>query len=117
MHPGWSPVRVVRAHPAAAEPGQVSTSHTRYRLVVAGRLSRTAVQLIDSRFGPAASLGDSGPDSTVDLAGDQPALRAVLTLLWDLGHDLLSMQDVPEAAGVVPDPVPVAPGLARGCTP
>lgn len=71
----------------------MSTSHTCFRLVVAGRLSGTAVQLIDSRFGPAASVARSGPDSTVDLTGDQPALRTLLTLLWDLGHDLKTLAD------------------------
>jgi len=69
----------------------MTTSDTCYRLVVAGRLSHTATQLIDSRFGSAASIGRRGPDSAVDLTADQPALRALLTLLWDLGHDLLAI--------------------------
>jgi hypothetical protein len=69
----------------------MTTSDTCYRLVVAGRLSQTVTQLIDSRFGSAASIGPSGPDSAVDLTADQPALRALLTLLWDLGHELVGI--------------------------
>ena len=69
----------------------MTTSDTCYRLVVAGRLSQTVTQLIDSRFGSAASVGRRGPDSAVDLTADQPALRALLTLLWDLGHDLVAI--------------------------
>jgi hypothetical protein len=69
----------------------MTTSETCYRLVVAGRLSQTATQLIGSRFGSAASIGPSGPDSAVEFTADQPALRALLTLLWDLGHDLVAI--------------------------
>ncbi len=71
----------------------MTTSDTCYRLVVAGRLSQTVTQLIDSRFGSAASIDRRGPDSAVDLTADQPALRALLTLLWDLGHDLVAICD------------------------
>ena len=71
----------------------MTTSETCYRLVVAGRLSQTVTQLIDSRFGSAASIGRSGPDSAVDLTADQPALRALLTLLWDFGHDLVAISE------------------------
>jgi hypothetical protein len=74
----------------------MTTSDTCYRLVVAGRLSQTVTQLIDSRFGSAASIGRRGPDSAVDLTADQPALRALLTLLWDLGHDLVAVRGCPD---------------------
>ena len=73
----------------------MTTSDTCYRLVVAGRLSQTVTQLIDSRFGSAASIDRRGPDSAVDLTADQPALRALLTLLWDLGHDLVAIGQHP----------------------
>jgi hypothetical protein len=69
----------------------MTTSDTCYRLIVAGHLSQTVTQLIDSRFGSAAAINSSGPDSAVDLTADQPALRALLTLLWDLGHDLVAI--------------------------
>jgi hypothetical protein len=79
----------VRVHPDGRQPQLMTTPDTCYRLVVAGRLSQTVVQLIDSQFGSAASVGRSGRDSTVHLTADQPALRALATLLWDLGHDLI----------------------------
>jgi hypothetical protein len=63
---------------------------TCYRLIVAGPLSQTAAQLIDTRFGSSAVISPSDRDSEVLLTSDQPALRALLTLLWDLGHDLLA---------------------------
>jgi len=92
----------------------MTTSDTCYRLVVAGRLSHTVTQLIDSRFGSTASIGRSGPDSVVDLTADQPALRALLTLLWDLGHDLVSIRECPDREQPKPAVVP-APDLAEGC--
>jgi hypothetical protein len=88
----------------------MTSSDTRYRLTVAGPLSRTATQLIDARFGPAASIGSTGTDSTVELVADQSALRALLTLLWDLGHEL-------NAVGPVSPPghshAPTTSGTAR----
>lgn len=72
----------------------MSSSDTSYHLIVAGRLSQTVTQLIDSRFGAAASISSNGTDSTVDLAADQPALRALLTLLWDFGHDVVALRQV-----------------------
>jgi hypothetical protein len=61
---------------------------TCYRVVVAGRLSRTLVDTIDARFGPAAAIRPRGRDTAVLLTADQPSLRALVTLLWDLGHEL-----------------------------
>jgi hypothetical protein len=84
----------------------MTTSDTCYRLIVAGHLSQTVAQLIDSRFGSAASISSSGPDSAVDLTADQPALRALLILLWDLGHDLVAIRGCPDRTpplgGVLP---------------
>ena len=74
----------------------MTTSDTCYRLIVAGHLSQTVTQLIDSRFGSAASISRSGPDSAVALTADQPALRALLTLLWDLGHHLVAIRRCPD---------------------
>lgn len=69
----------------------MATSDTCYRLTVTGRLSRTVTELIEARFGAAASVGTDGADSSVELTADQPALRALLTLLWDLGHDVVTV--------------------------
>ncbi len=95
----------------------MSTSDTCFRLIVAGRLSGTAVQLIDSRFGPAASVAPTGPDSAVDLTGDQPALRALLTLLWDLGHELVAVWDVTKGTRPGPGPLSAARDFAKECRP
>jgi hypothetical protein len=59
-----------------------------YHLIVAGRLSRLLMDTIDDRFGAAASTRPSGGDTVVVLAADQASLRALLTLLWDVGHEL-----------------------------
>jgi hypothetical protein len=66
---------------------------------VTGGLSRTVTELIESRFGTAASVSTDGPNSSVELTADQPALRALLTLLWDLGHDVVAvLQPRPDVA-------------------
>lgn len=82
----------------------MTISKTCYRLVVTGRLSETVTQLIDVRFGATASIGGSGTDSTIDLTADQPALRALLTMLWDFGHDLVAIQVTPPPAALRSSP-------------
>jgi hypothetical protein len=67
----------------------MTRSGTCYRLVVAGRLSHLLIDTIDARFGPAASISPSGPDTAVSSTADQSSLRALLTLLWDVGHELV----------------------------
>jgi hypothetical protein len=72
----------------------------RYRLSVKGSLSEAAAGLIDDRYGAAARVvpdGPHGPDTVVELTGDQAGLRSLLGLLWDLGHEVQSVvrPDVP----------------------
>lgn len=86
---------MVRQHTILPEPEHMSASDSCYRLTVAGPLSQTVAQLIEARFGAATSVTSSGTDSSVDLAADQAALRALLTLLWDFGHDLLAIGQFP----------------------
>ena len=64
---------------------------SRYRLLVTGRLPRTVTELISDRFGPAALIRAEGSRTVVDIDGDQASLRALLTLLWDVGHDVASV--------------------------
>ena len=61
------------------------------RIVLAGPLSEPARTAIDDRFAP-TTITIGGATTVVELACvDQPAVRAVLNLLWDLGHDVLSL--------------------------
>ncbi len=61
---------------------------TRYRLSVTGPVPRRLVQTIVNRFGD-ISVGRDGEDTILDAdLADQPSLRALLTLLWDAGHDV-----------------------------
>lgn len=69
-----------------------------YRLIVAGRIAHAAADIIEARFGSAASIHTDGADTAIDLAADQPSLRALVTLLWDVGHDLLSISQCPDGS-------------------
>ncbi|MDT7576206.1 MAG: hypothetical protein QOH17_2539 [Pseudonocardiales bacterium] len=61
------------------------------RIVLAGPLSEPARAAIDDRF-TATTITSDAATTVVELAcADQPAVRAVLTLLWDLGHNVLSL--------------------------
>jgi hypothetical protein len=68
---------------------------SRYRLTLAGRLPASVAAVIRARFGDVEIR--PGADTTVlDLAvADQPALRALLTLLWDVGHEVLLVMSLP----------------------
>jgi hypothetical protein len=80
-----------------------------YRLVVAGPPSRLLVDTIDARFGSAASVGPSGRDTAVLLTADQSSLRALLTLLWDVGHELVTVSAGPDQQEPDPKPSPAGP--------
>ena len=69
----------------------MSTADDHYRLSVKGPVSGAAAALVDHRYGSAARVVPDGPDTVVMLSGDQAALRALLTLLWDLGHEVLAV--------------------------
>ena len=80
---------------------------TRYRLSVTGPVPRRLVETIIHRFGN-VSVGRNGEDTVLDaVLVDQPALRALLTLLWDAGHDVHDVHDVSLTADS--DVPPVAP--------
>ena len=66
-----------------------SPRSSRYRVLVSGRLSRTVTDILADRFGPAAAVVEADESRTVvDIDADQASLRALLTLLWDVGHDV-----------------------------
>jgi hypothetical protein len=65
------------------------------RIVLAGPLSAPARDAIDDRF-TGTTITSHASTTVVELACvDQPGVRAVLTLLWDLGHDVLSLTHDP----------------------
>jgi hypothetical protein len=64
---------------------------SRYQLRVTGRFPETLRELVDDRFGPAAVVVTDARCTVVDIDADQAALRALLTLLWDVGHEVHSI--------------------------
>ena len=51
-------------------------------------MPRRLVETITNRFGN-VTVGREGEDTVLDtVLVDQPSLRALLTLLWDAGHDV-----------------------------
>ena len=75
----------------------MASSSDRYRLIVSGPIARAAADVIEARFGVAAAIHALGDDTAVDLTADQPSLRALVTLLWDLGHELVAILRFPDA--------------------
>jgi hypothetical protein len=66
----------------------------RCEITVRGRLPESLIELISTRFDGHLNAGDAGGRDTVLLveAADPSAERALLTLLWDAGHDVTSMR-------------------------
>ncbi|GLY99043.1 hypothetical protein [Actinoplanes sp. NBRC 103695] len=63
-----------------------------YELSVRGRLADSLLDLIRNRFGEATAFPD-GLVTTLNVGGLDPASeRALLTLLWDTGHDVIAMR-------------------------
>jgi NAD(P)H-dependent flavin oxidoreductase YrpB (nitropropane dioxygenase family) len=99
---------------AAVEPGV-----TGYRLSVTGPVSRPLLETIAHRFGDVA-VGRGGRDTLLDAdLPDQPSLRALLTLLWDAGHDVVALSPAGRrtAAAGVCRPHPPALGSAAPAGP
>ena len=63
-----------------------------YQLTVAGRLPDAVTETIVARFGDGIRIGSVGGRTMLNAQDlDQPALRAMLVLLWDFGHEVLSV--------------------------
>ena len=63
-----------------------------YQLTVVGRLPSSVTTTIVARFGDGVRIRPIDGRTTLTLGAiDQPALRALLILLWDFGHDVLAM--------------------------
>jgi hypothetical protein len=64
----------------------------RCRVTVAGPLSQAATRALQGQYGQALSIDRVNRETVLDLdALDQPAIRGVLTLLWDLGHEVVAV--------------------------
>lgn len=61
---------------------------TRYELRLRASIAVTLLEVIRARFGEVSA------DGTVLIAEnlDQASVRALLTLLWDTGHEVLSFE-------------------------
>ncbi len=83
---------MVRGHPDLAHGRPMPPRQTsRYRLLVTGRLPQTVQELVGDRFGPTAVVVTDARCTVVDIDADQAALRALLTLLWDVGQEVHSI--------------------------
>jgi hypothetical protein len=68
------------------------TAHV--RVVVAGPLSAAATSAIQARYDVVGNTRRADGETVLDLEGlDQPAIRGLLTLLWDFGHDVVAVTD------------------------
>lgn len=66
---------------------------SRCELSVGGQLADSLLELIRSRFGEVTTRPGPGLSTTLIIGGLDPASeRALLTLLWDTGHDVVSMR-------------------------
>jgi len=73
------------APPEPAMPGNC-------QITVAGPLSAAASRALGSQFGPVLSINRLDRKTVLDIDGlDQPSIRGLLTLLWDLGHDIVAV--------------------------
>jgi hypothetical protein len=64
---------------------------TDYELHIANRPPRLVLDQIRSRFGEVAVRRDADRTVLTGTVIDQPALRALLTLVWDSGGDVLAV--------------------------
>ncbi|GIJ49631.1 hypothetical protein Val02_65170 [Virgisporangium aliadipatigenens] len=69
-------------------------ANRRCELTMRGPVPHTLLALIRTRFGRVSTVDDRTVLIVEDL--DQASLRALLNLLWDNGHELLSL--IPSAA-------------------
>jgi len=70
---------------------------TQCDVIVTGPLARSAIDAIGRRFQVVATRTADTTTVTVD-AVDQAAVRALLTMLWDSGHEVRAMSTHPGPA-------------------
>lgn len=71
------------------------------RLTVAGPLACSVIEAIQLRFDASATRTAVGTVLTVD-GVDQAAIRALMIMLWDSGHQVVEMS-IPDAGVAAPD--------------
>jgi hypothetical protein len=67
---------------------------TRYELRVRGSLAHTVLDVIRARFDRVGASDADGSALIIENV-DQATVRALLTLLWDTGHEVLSLTPLP----------------------
>ena len=65
-------------------------ANTRYELTLRGPIAGSLLDLVRTRFD---HVSNPDPNGTVLIIEnlDQASVRALLTLLWDAGHEVLSL--------------------------
>ena len=70
-------------------PGRVPR---RLDIILFGKVASSVLRTLEERYGPVSSSSSPGADTIVSIADiDQAGERAVLTLLWDTGHEVRSV--------------------------
>jgi hypothetical protein len=67
--------------------------HTRYELRLRAPIAHTLLDLIRTRFDHVTTPGADGTLLIIENI-DQASVRALLTLLWDTGHEVLSFEEM-----------------------
>ncbi|KUN55587.1 hypothetical protein AQJ46_49170 [Streptomyces canus] len=83
---------MVRCRPDGVFPERMAP--TRYELTLRGPISHTLLDVIRTRFDHVSTPGADGTVLVVENV-DQASVRALLTLLWDTGHDVLAFEETP----------------------
>ena len=68
-----------------------------YRLEIRGPLPRMAKEELRRRFGEVEVRSEGARTVVSGLTADQAALRAVLSLLWDVGSEVRLVEAIPPA--------------------
>jgi hypothetical protein len=68
-------------------------ANTRYELRLRGPIAHSLLGVIETRFDQVSTPGADGTVLIVETI-DQASVRALLTLLWDASHEVLSFQAV-----------------------
>ena len=71
---------------------------SRCALTVNGAVAGSVVDTIRERFDTVVTRRSGRTELTVD-AVDQAAVRAVTTMLWDSGHEVLALSVIPGSGG------------------